>query len=1177
MKLPAWLRSWTAQRKSKNPIHRRPLAVELLEDRAVPAVFPNDPQFAQQWPLHNTGQTGGTFDADIDMPEAWTVTTGSMATVVAVLDSGVDYTHPDLYLNIWLNESEIPNNIATSLVDSDGDALFTFRDLNAPANAAHVTDVNGNGYIDGGDLLNDTRWENGLDEDGNGKVDDLIGWDTHDNDNDPIPAPGEGHGTPQALRIGAIANNGVGSAGINWFVRIMPVCVNLNDATRNNANVAAGLDYAVAEGASISNNRRTNPENIFTQEMYDAMERARLAGHLCIAPAGNYGQDMDANPFYPGAYDLDNVLVIAALDSSDALSSISNWGLNNVDVAASSISGTTSEATSNATGLAALIKSLHPEWNYAQIKDRMMTTVDPLASLAGKNVTGGRLNAAQALATTSISISDPAIIEGNSGTSQMVFTVTRYGDDTGNVTLNWSTANGTATAGSDFVAAAGQITFIPGGPNSLPIAIDIPGDATQEPDERFSIQLALISGDALMADQAGQGTIASDDVPISVNDFAVIEGGQTPHFQQVFVPQGSGGLMRPRSLIFRGGYFYVLHEGANPVLRFDAQSGAFVDHFVSSNPQLNGGLTGPVAAAFGPDGNLYVVTYHGNKVFRYDGTTGAFLDIFVSEGSGGLDHSLDLAFDSAGNLYLTTDITAQVLRYDTNGNPFPGPLGTPGTAVFVPSNSGGLVGARGIVFDANGDLYVASIGNDRVLKYSGANGSFLSTFVAPGSGGLDEPHSLTIGPDGNLYVGSSNLDSVFRYRGTDGAFIDVFVTPGSGGLDNTLGLTFDANGRLYVASGFTAGVLQYGTGPVAVFTVTLAAPSIQTITVQYATGNGTAVAGQDYTATSGTLTFAPGETVKTILVPILDNAVYEPTETFTVTLSNAIGAAITDGQGVGTIADNDIPPTKFYTVDDGSANRTYEYASDGASVEDYSLTAANTAPRGAASTAAGDKVWVIDANKNVYVYNASGGLLGSWAAGGLHAQAQLEGIATNGTDIWLVDAKQDKVFKYTGAASRLSGSQSAASSFNLNSANSGPKDLVTDGVSIWVVNDGSTDKVFKYTLAGSLLGSWTLSTAGATSPTGITLDPSSPAHLWIVDNGTDRVYQYDNAVSRTSGSQSASMSFALAAGNTNPQGIADPPAGTSETGDLVGTPIDWSVFDEEFLAPRARRNARIWR
>ena len=100
---------------------------------------------------------------------------------------------------------------------------------------------------------------------------------------------------------------------------------------------------------------------------------------------------------------------------------------------------------------------------------------------------------------------------------------------------------------------------------------------------------------------------------------------------------------------------------------------------------------------------------------------------------------------------------------------------------------------------------------------------------------------------------------------------------------------------------------------------------------------------------------------------------------------------------------------------------------------------------------------------------------------------------------------------------------------------------MTDGTSLWVINDSTTDKVFKYAVSGSLAGSWTISSGGG-SPTGITLDPSNVSNLWIVDSATDRVYQYNAAATRTSGSQAPSVSFALAAGNTNPQGIADPPA-----------------------------------
>jgi hypothetical protein len=234
------------------------------------------------------------------------------------------------------------------------------------------------------------------------------------------------------------------------------------------------------------------------------------------------------------------------------------------------------------------------------------------------------------------------------------------------------------------------------------------------------------------------------------------------------------------------------------------------------------------------------------------------------------------------------------------------------------------------------------------------------------------------------------------------------------------------------------------------------------------------------------------------------------------------------------------PGTKFYVVDDGTANQTFEYQAGGTAGSASGLNSGNAAPRGAASTAVGDRVWVIDANRKVFVYDINGNLQGSWTAGTLPSNATPEGIATNGVDVWIVDGKSDKTYRYANAASRLSGSQNAASSFSLNSANSNPKDIVTDGASLWVVNDASADKVFKYTISGSLLGSWTINGAGA-APTGITIDPANVGDVWIVDSGTDRVYRFASAASRVSGSHAAADGFSLSSGNGNPQGIADPP------------------------------------
>ena len=235
-------------------------------------------------------------------------------------------------------------------------------------------------------------------------------------------------------------------------------------------------------------------------------------------------------------------------------------------------------------------------------------------------------------------------------------------------------------------------------------------------------------------------------------------------------------------------------------------------------------------------------------------------------------------------------------------------------------------------------------------------------------------------------------------------------------------------------------------------------------------------------------------------------------------------------------------PTKFYVIDDSTKDRTYQYASSGElTIDHFSMNTGNTAPRGAASNAAGTTVWVADKNRNIYVYNNSGTSQGSWTASSLSSTAKVEGVATNGTDVWIVDNTTDKVFRHTGAASRVSGSQSAASSFKLNSANSNPKGIVTDGISIWVVNDSTTDKIFKYTVGGSYLGNWTIDSANK-APTGLTIDPTNGSQdIWVVDNGTDTIYQYANSRSRRTDSLVATATYALAVGNTNPQGIADPP------------------------------------
>ncbi|MFV2065691.1 MAG: S8 family peptidase [Pirellulales bacterium] len=323
---------------------------------------PDDLRFSELWGLNNTGQTGGTVDADIDAPAAWDVTTGSNSVVVAVIDTGVDYTHEDLAANIWVNPGEIAGD--------------------------------------------------GIDNDGNGYVDDIRGYDFANNDNDPMDD--QGHGTHVAGTIGAVADNGVGVTGVNWNVQIMAVKFLAADGSGSVADAIDGITYAVDNGALISNNS-WGDNGEFSQALFDAVQYAQSAGHLFVAAAGNgnslgIGQNNDLNPFYPAGLGLDNVLSVAASDNNDNGATFSNYGVTTVDLAAPGVDilsttrsntyGTlsgTSMAAPHVTGVAALLYAAHPDWTYDQVIQQILSTVDPLPAFQGITVTGGRLNAASAL------------------------------------------------------------------------------------------------------------------------------------------------------------------------------------------------------------------------------------------------------------------------------------------------------------------------------------------------------------------------------------------------------------------------------------------------------------------------------------------------------------------------------------------------------------------------------------------------------------------------------------------------------------------------------------------------------------------------------------------------------------------------------------------------------------
>src|SRR5215216_3588734 len=298
-------------------------AVEYAEPNykltaAVNAPTPNDPSFPKMYDLYNRGQYGGSFDADIDAPEAWTATTGSASTVVAVIDTGMDIKHKDLKANIWTNPDEVPGNC--------------------------------------------------LDDDGNGYVDDVHGWDFRDTKVDKedhrgcVFTPGEDngednsvfdgagqdtHATHVAGTIAAAGNNGVGVTGVNWQATIMPLKFIGPGNWGEVDDAAEAIEYSVAEDVKISNNSwgywGLPPDDSKTLE--GAITRADRAGQLFVAAAMNGGKDLvgdnidDPNipDIYPASYGNDNIISVAASNKQDELTSFSNYGATSVDLAAPGI------------------------------------------------------------------------------------------------------------------------------------------------------------------------------------------------------------------------------------------------------------------------------------------------------------------------------------------------------------------------------------------------------------------------------------------------------------------------------------------------------------------------------------------------------------------------------------------------------------------------------------------------------------------------------------------------------------------------------------------------------------------------------------------------------------------------------------------------------------------------
>jgi subtilisin family serine protease len=366
--------------------------VEYVEPNYVvhADLLPDDPRFPEMYGLRNTGQTGGTPGADVEAERAWGISTGSVEVLVAVIDTGIDYEHPDLSDNVWTNPGEIPGN--------------------------------------------------GIDDDGNGFIDDVRGWDFINDDNDPFDDAD--HGTHVAGTIGAVGNNGTGVTGVSWKVSLVPLKFLGAEGSGSTFDAIAAIDYATMMGVDIANSSWGG--GTFSHALLDAIEDAGDAGMLFVASAGNHGQNTDVAPQYPSSYDPPHVVSVAATNHLDSRAGFSNFGRVSVDLAAPGVDilstlpfgvygrkTGTSMAAPHVSGAAALVRAMRPKIDVLALKSLLLEGVDPVPTLSGITVSGGRLNAYRLIADADETPPGPIddLIVESSTSNSVLLRWTATGDD----------------------------------------------------------------------------------------------------------------------------------------------------------------------------------------------------------------------------------------------------------------------------------------------------------------------------------------------------------------------------------------------------------------------------------------------------------------------------------------------------------------------------------------------------------------------------------------------------------------------------------------------------------------------------------------------------------------------------------------------------------------------------
>lgn len=909
-----------------------------------PEKQPNDPLFPKLWGLSNRGQNGGTPFADIHAIAAWAMGTGSSDTIVAIIDTGVDFTHPDLAPNMWTNPYEIPGN--------------------------------------------------GIDDDHNGYKDDVYGINAITNAGNPMD--NQGHGTHTAGTIAGSGNNGIGVTGVNWNAKII-ACKFLDAFGSGSTSDAVKCFLYLnrlkqVQGVNIVVSNNSWGGGGFSQALEDAMsnrDQPNMKPILHAVAAGNSNSDNDTRRVYPAALNLPNMISVAATDSNDNYASFSNYGAKSVDLAAPGVdilstvpTGTcalcdesgyrslkgTSMATPHVVGGAALVFSQFPGSSAREVKKRILENADFIgnkpANATKSTLTNGRLNVYRALGGRLPSIGSGgniSVTEGNSGTLNASFTVLLSAASSEPVTVNYSTANATATAGSDYQAKSGTLTFAPG-VTSQTISIAVMGDTVTEPDETFFVNLSNAVNASIEFSQM-TGTILNDDFYLSIDKaFFMVEGHQASFNVRLSAPStktitvnyatadgtataGSDYQIKSGVLTFAPGVTNQIISIATlgDTITPEPDETFFINLSNPSNAQI--GVGQGICTIRDNPLSGYALTIE--DVSMMEGNTGMVNAVFTVRLSNASTNTVtvryataDIGSATAGSDYKATSgvltfapgVTSQPLSIVIIGDTVTERDEMFAVNLFGPKNAT-ILRSQGWGTILNDDTYIAISDDQGSYLNEGGTGAFLRyQFLVD----LSAPTSQTVlvnyaTADGTATAGSDYQATsgtlTFKPGSTTRQFVNVTVygddiaeldetffvnlsNPINAPISRSQGMAKIINDDYNLSIGGVS-VIEGNSGTVnAVFPITLWPAARKALTVDYATADGKATARNDYQAKSGTLTFAPDVTSQTISIAVKGDTMVEPDETFFVNLSNAniddyTHVSIIDSQGIGTILNDD--------------------------------------------------------------------------------------------------------------------------------------------------------------------------------------------------------------------------------------------------------------------------------